>query len=212
MAKRPGFAPGYTRQDILACALRLADEVGVQAVSARRLAAELGCAPMTLYTYFDSIQQIHAGIVALAFREVDADPVPGERWDDTLRRTMRSIRQMYLRHPRAELYKVEMGGYSQALSEHTSRIYALHQRQGIPAGILRRTWCVVDAFLGGFLAAELEELNARPEHPDPQGRDWMETAESAYCDETFESGMEIIIAGVRAVAAPDPCDWRTPGE
>lgn len=212
MAKKPGFACGLTREEILACALELADEGGIESVSARRLAAALGCAPMTLYTYFDGIAQIRAGVVALAFREVDADPVPGERWDDTLRRTMGSIRAMYLRHSKADLYKVEMGGYSGALAEHTARIYALHEGQGIPPEVLKRTWCIVDAFLGGFVAAELGELNAAPAHPDPEGRAWMQTAENAYTDETFASGVEIIIAGIRALCAPDPCDWRTPGE
>ncbi len=211
-AKRPGAAPGFTRDDILVCALRLADEGGIEAVSARKLAAALGCAPMTLYTYFSGINEIHAGVVALAFREVDADPVPGERWDDTLRRTMGSIRAMHLRHRHADLYKVETGGYSGALAEHTARIYGLHEAQGIPASVLSRAWCVIDAFLGGFIPAELAELNANVVHPDPEGRTWMQTAETAYTEESFKSGVEIIVAGIRALAAPDPCEWRTPVE
>ena len=209
--KKPGVVPSLTREAILIKALELADEQGIQNVSMRKLAAALGKAPMALYTYFDSVQEIHAGVVALAFREVDADPIPGERWDDTLRRTTRSIRQMYLDHINAELYRVELGGYSAALEEHTARIYALHSNQGIPADLLRRLWCLIDAFLGGFMPAELQEIRDHPEHPDPAGRPWIETAETAYSEETFESGIEIIIAGVRHLAAPDPCDWHTPG-
>ena len=210
MSKKPGFAPSLNRDEILARALEMADECGIEAVSMRKLAAAVGCAPMTLYTYFDGIQEIRAGVVALAFREVDADPVPGERWDDTIRRTMGSIRAMYLRHSHADLFKVEMGGYAGPLVEHTARIYALHEAQGIPAHILKRAWCVIDAFLGGFIPAELIELNASPEHPDPEGCTWMETAEAAYTEESFASGVEIIIAGIRAIAAPDPCEWTTP--
>lgn len=210
MAKRPGAAPSLTRDQILAKALELADEAGIQSVSIRRLSQTLGKSPMSLYTYFEGVQQIHIGVVALAFREVDADPVPGELWEDTLRRTMGSIRAMYLRHARADLHTVDFGGYSKALEEHTARIYALHEAQGIPADVLRRMWCVVDAFLGGFIGSELHELQERPAHPDPAGREWMATAENAYTDESFSSGVDIIIAGVRALSAPDPCDWRTP--
>lgn len=210
MAKRPGVAPSLTREEILAKALELADETGIENVSMRKLASALGKAPMALYTYFDSIQEIHAGVVALAFREVDADPIPGERWDDTLRRTTLSIRGMYLNHMRADLYKVELGGYSAALEEHTARIYALHGDQGIPPATLRRLWCLIDAFLGGFIAAELQELRERPDHPDPDGREWVEVAENAYNEQTFKDGLEIIIAGVRQLSAPDPCDWHTP--
>ncbi len=210
MAKRPGVAPSLTREEILAKALELADETGIENVSMRKLASALGKAPMALYTYFDSIQEIHAGTVALAFKEVDADPIPGERWDDTLRRTTLSIRGMYLNHMRADLYKVELGGYSAALEEHTARIYALHSDQGIPPETLRRLWCLIDAFLGGFIAAELQELRERPDHPDPGGREWVEVAENAYNEQTFKDGLEIIIAGVRQLSAPDPCDWHTP--
>lgn len=208
--KKPGVVPSLTREEILAKAFELADEQGIQNVSMRKLATALGKAPMALYTYFDSVQEIYAGVVALAFREVDADPIPGERWDDTLRRTTSSIRQMYLNHLNADLYKVEFGGYSSALEEHTARIYALHSNQGIPADLLRRLWCLIDAFLGGFMAAELQELREHPEHPDPAGRAWIETAETAYSEETFKSGIEIIIAGVQRLAEPDPCNWHTP--
>ena len=209
--KKPGVAPSLSREEILAKALELVDEGGIESVSMRRLAAALGKAPMALYTYFDSVQEIRTGVVALAFREVDADPIPGERWDDPLRRTTRSIRQMYLNHMHADLYKVETGGYSAALEEHTARIYALHSNQGIPADLLRRLWCLIDAYLGGFMPAELQELREKPEHPDPQGRVWVETAESAYTEEMFNSGLEIIIAGIKHMAGGDEaCDWHTP--
>lgn len=33
---------------------------------------------------------------------------------------------------------------------------------------------------------------------------------AAYTDEAFAHGVEIIIQGIRALAAPDPCEWRTP--
>lgn len=210
MTKKPGVAPSLTREEILAKALELADEIGIANVSMRKLAAALGKSPMSLYTYFDSVAQIHVGVVALAFREVDADPIPGERWDDTVRRTTASIRRVCLDHANAELSRVDMSGYSEALQGHTSRVYALHGAQGIPPRILRTLWCVIDAFLGGFIPAELQELRYRPEHPDPNGRDWMETAENAYTEASFASGIETIIAGTRALAAPDPCDWRTP--
>ena len=63
MPKKPGVAPSLTREEILAKALELADEHGIQNVSMRKLAAALGKAPMALYTYFGSIQEIHAGAV-----------------------------------------------------------------------------------------------------------------------------------------------------
>ncbi len=206
----PGAAPSLTREQIAAEALALGDEIGIENVSARKLAARLGKTPMALYTYFDSIADVRVAALAKAFQEVDTSPVPGERWDDTLRRTMSSIRQMYLRHRRCNLFKVETNGYSAGLIEHTKRIYRLHEAQGIPPETLRRLWRIVDAFLGGFIQAELASLSDGSPRPDPEGQEWMEAVEGAYDERAFFDGIDIIVAGVRAVSAPDPCDWRTP--
>ena len=208
--KAPGVAPSLTREQIVAEALAMGDEVGIENVSVRKLAARLGKAPMALYTYFSSIDEIRAHVLAQAFTEIDTSPVPGERWDDTLRRTTRSLRQMYLRHERCHLFKVEGGGYSTGLEAHTRRVYALHEAQGIPEDVLRRLWRVVDAFLGGFVVAEAAERESLAERPDPAGQAWLETTERAYTAESFADGVEVIIAGTRALAAPDPCEWRTP--
>ncbi|MFF3908949.1 TetR/AcrR family transcriptional regulator C-terminal domain-containing protein [Streptomyces sp. NPDC001848] len=46
-----GPKPAYTRSDIAAAAVRVADAEGLDAVSMRRVAAELGCGTMSLYNY-----------------------------------------------------------------------------------------------------------------------------------------------------------------
>ena len=208
--KAPGVTPSLSREQIVAAALAMGDEAGIENVSVRKLAARLGKSPMALYTYFSSIEEIRAHALALAFTEVDTAPVPGERWDDTLRRTTRSLRQMYLRHERCHLFKVEGAGYSAGVEEHTRRVYALHEAQGIPEDVLRRLWRVVDAFLGGFVTAEAAERESLAERPDPSGQAWLETTELAYTEASFADGVEVIIAGTRALAAPNPCEWRTP--
>ncbi|MGR6969468.1 TetR/AcrR family transcriptional regulator C-terminal domain-containing protein [Streptomyces cynarae] len=46
-----GPKPAYTRTDIADAAVRVADAEGLDAVSMRRVAAELGCGTMSLYNY-----------------------------------------------------------------------------------------------------------------------------------------------------------------
>ncbi|MGI6105980.1 MAG: TetR/AcrR family transcriptional regulator [Raoultibacter sp.] len=200
-----------SREIILAKALHIADEEGIENVSARRLAGELGKTAMALYRHFDSIEEIRFGVVALAFREVDTAPIPGERWDDTIRRTTASIREMNLNHRRAHLYLVEGAAWSPALKEHTDRVQTLHGNQGIPEHILAPTWRIIDAFLTGFILNELTEINNAP-HPSSDEPEWMSTVEKAYTDQAFKDGIEIIIAGIYRLAAPDPCEWYTPQE
>ena len=207
---KPGVPASLTKEQIAKAALELGDQIGIENVSIRKLAAHLGKTPMALYTYFDSIQQIREAVLELAFREVDADPIPGEHWETTMRRTMESIRAMYLRHATCNLIKVDGSGYAPGMLEHTERIYRLHEAQGIPPEILRCAWQVIDAFLTGFMTMELNEIQQNPQHPDAAGRVWIETAEHAYSEKAFNEGVEIILGGIRALAAPDPCDWHTP--
>ena len=69
---------------ILAKGLEIADRKGIDKLSIRKIAKELGKTPMALYRHFDSMANIQQGILALAFQEVDTAPIPGERWDDTI--------------------------------------------------------------------------------------------------------------------------------
>lgn len=200
-----------TRETIAQVALNLADENGIENVSMRKLAAELGVTAMALYRYYDSIDAIQAAAVALAYEEVDANPIPGELWEDTIRRTTASIRNIHLDHAAARLYLVESGGDCAALEQHTQRIYQLHTEQGIPEEILRKAWRIIDAFLGGFLQGEMLDVHNEEQVDAASPREsWQETAAGAYSEETFHDGIDIIIAGIRAMAEPDPCDWHTP--
>ncbi len=204
-----------TRELIFAKALEIADGEGIENASARKVAAALGKTPMALYRHCDSIADIQQGALALAFSEVDTAPIPGERWDDTVRRTTASIRAMYFRHKNAHLFKIESTGLSQGVIEHTAHIQALHRAQGIPDDILNRFWRIIDAFLGGFIAdeaAEVESAHSGSAAMPETLPEWAKTVEGAYSDQAFRDGIEIIIAGIRALAAPDPCEWRTPEE
>lgn len=210
MTRKVGAPPSLTREQVIRAGLEMADEVGMDAVSIRKLAARLDKTPMTLYTYISSIQDLREGILAYALTEVDADPIPGERWDDTIRRSMHSIRDVYARHGNADLYKVEEGADSLALQDHTDRIFALHRGQGIPEDVLAQLWCIVDAFLTGFICSEAAEMHRAKHQDDYPVHQWDAVVQHAYTTESFDRGIDIIIAGIRALAAPDACEWYTP--
>ena len=198
------------RATIVAKALEIADQEGIENLSIRKLASALDRSAMALYRHFGSMEEIHQGVVALAFDEVDTAPIPGERWDATIRRTTTSIRRMHLDHANAHLYRIEGAAWGPGLRAHTERVQSLHGNQGIPEDILMRAWRIIDAFLSGFIANEIGEM----EHADsllPADKPaWIDTVEAAYSEQAFNDGIEIIIAGIRGLAAPDPCEWRTP--
>lgn len=200
------------RETIVAKALEIADEEGLENLSIRKLASALDRSAMALYRHFGSMEEIQQGVVARAFTEVDTAPVPGERWDDTIRRTTASIRRMNLNHANAHLYLAEGAPWSPGLREHTERVQTLHGNQGIPEDILTRAWRIIDAFLSGFIVNEIGEMEHADSLPATDEPAWIDTVEAAYSEQAFNDGIEIIIAGIRGLAAPDPCEWRTPAE
>jgi len=54
---------GLTRDRIVDAALSLVDQEGLASLSARRLAARLGCKPMSLYNHVRSMDDVEDGIV-----------------------------------------------------------------------------------------------------------------------------------------------------
>lgn len=202
-------ASALSRDAIIVRALELADEHGLEALSIRRIASSFDKSPMALYRYIDSMDDIKLGMASLLLKEVDTSPVPGERWDDTLRRTMSSIRASYMRHVRARIYSIEAPPWSPAFVEHNEKILRLHRNQGIPEEVLAPLWRVVESYLLGFVADESFALLSRCEKKQEDELSVKVTQEAAS-DKAFLEGIDIIVAGVRALAAPDLCDWRTP--
>lgn len=199
-----------SREIIAAKALEIADEIGIENVSMRNLAGALDKTAMALYRYYSSIDEIRSEAMALAFLDVDSTPIPGERWDDTLRRTTASIRAMYHRHPKANLALTAALGDSPALTAHTDKIYGLHVNQGIPTATLDKIWRIVDAFLTGFMFNESIEMNQPRNDARADVPVWDQAVSQAYSDTAFRDGMEIIISGIAAENGPEVWNWKTP--
>src|SRR4051812_103308 len=66
-------------------ALRLGDEEGLDAVTIRRLAQELGVTPMALYWHFKNKDELLLGIVDHALSAVRADRAASDPWPKQLR-------------------------------------------------------------------------------------------------------------------------------
>lgn len=94
----PGPKPSLTLDRIVDAAITLADRDGVDALSMRRVAAELGVGTMSLYRYVPG----KAELLALMLDRVDApDPAPPgpAAWRETLERAARRTYRLYLSHP-----------------------------------------------------------------------------------------------------------------
>ena len=87
-----------SRDRVLQAAVALADSVGIDALSMRRLAQELGVVPMALYKHVANKDELLDGMVDVVLGGIEPlDPTPD--WRTAVRRRVLSARQAVLRHP-----------------------------------------------------------------------------------------------------------------
>lgn len=210
--------PALTRDRIVDAATALIERDGLAAFTMRSLGRELGVSAMAVYGHFPSRDDLLAAVLTRFMAGLDTDPVPGERWDDTMRRTMGSIYRMEVAHPQLASIEVNPSAGYAGLAEHTERIVNLHLAQGMPEPVLRQAWALVDAYLTGFVGNTLamrywnaQSATESAGKGDASSRPlWQSVVGDAYTEDAFAHGVEIIIQGIRSFAAPDPCEWSTP--
>jgi len=93
-----GPKPAYSRADIAAVAVKLADADGIDAVSMRKVAAELGCGTMSLYNYVPRKEDLYELMVDAVSGEYDLGEVSGD-WRADMLATARQTRAIMHRHP-----------------------------------------------------------------------------------------------------------------
>ncbi|MEZ5125872.1 MAG: TetR/AcrR family transcriptional regulator [Thermoleophilia bacterium] len=90
-----------TRERIVALALRIIDEQGLEALNMRRLAAEAGVKPMSLYHHFRNKQSILDAVgEAIASAALGAS-APDPRWAARVRQLFMGLHALTEAHPRA---------------------------------------------------------------------------------------------------------------
>jgi AcrR family transcriptional regulator len=94
-----GPQPGLSRAEITSAAIRLADAEGLEAVSMRRVAAELGSGTMSLYRYVKSRDELVELMYDQVQGEHDLPEKPSGDWRADLMRLAVQNRHVALRHP-----------------------------------------------------------------------------------------------------------------
>ena len=82
-------------------ALALADSDGLDALTIRRLATELGVTPMALYWHFRSKEELIAGLADRIWGEIRTDVDPADEWAGQLRGMLESLIDVLRSHSSA---------------------------------------------------------------------------------------------------------------
>ncbi len=141
-----------TRDAVLRGALTLADQVGVEAFTIRRLAEALGTKPMTIYHHVPSKEEIIDGIVDLVFAEIDL-PISAPDWRTAVRGRYLSARKVLANHPWAPpLMESRRQPGPASMRHHDAVLGAL--RSGLTIEQTAHAYAILDAYLYGFALQE----------------------------------------------------------
>lgn len=90
-----------TKAAVVDRALQLADADGLEALTIRKLAADLGVTPMALYWHFRSKDELLEGLAERVWGEVDINVDSAAPWPDQLRGLLESLLRVLRTHPAA---------------------------------------------------------------------------------------------------------------
>jgi AcrR family transcriptional regulator len=160
--------PRYTREQIADAALRIADQEGFEAVTMKRIAAELGAGTMTLYYYVrnktDVVALMHDAI--LADELVSDDDLRGD-WRTAISAIARRSRQVLMAHPwsLASLTEAQFGPNAM---RHFEQSLAAVAGAGLAAAQRFELIATVDDYVSGNAMHAVEALTrARMAEADP---------------------------------------------
>lgn len=160
--------PRYNRKEIAAVALRIADAEGFDAVTMKRIAAELGAGTMTLYYYV----RTKADIVALMQDAILADVlIPGREfpagWRDAITAIARRTRRVLMAHPWS-LVSLNDAQFGPNAMRHFEQSLAATAGTGLAAAARLELIAAVDDYVAGNAVHSVESLaRAKIAEADP---------------------------------------------
>jgi AcrR family transcriptional regulator len=224
---KPDERPRLTKAAVLDAGLALADADGLEALTIRRLAQDLGVTPMALYWHFKSKDELLEGLGDRVMAAVDLSVDPARSWLEQFEALVRSFVAALRLHPCAGALLTACD----LLSERTPHLLAaleaaldILRRAGfstseatqITLQVMHSAIALVESEPGygpGLSAAERQEAERRTRvlletlPPDRYPRINEAAVPLASCDDPdahYAFGVELLLGGVQAMAARIP--------
>lgn len=125
-----------SRDRVLRAAVRIADDDGLNALTMRRLAEDLGAEAMSLYYHVANKDEVLNGLADTVGREINdvVDrldlPSAGAQWKDAVRRRILAAREVMLRHPWAPAVFETRASMSPEILRYHDRLLGLMRDGG----------------------------------------------------------------------------------
>lgn len=199
------------RGKVLAAALAIADDSGLQAVTMRRLGTHLGVEAMSLYKHISGKGEILDAIVDLVIGEIDL-PEVGADWRTGMRVRAGSARRVLSRHPWAIGMMESRTAPGPNALRYADAVIGSLRAAGFSVRMAAHAFVLLDSFVYGFVVQEVSLPVAGTEGLVDSGSEvtgsfphLVEMAASHAAgpgydfDEEFEFGLELILGGLEAL-------------
>ena len=199
---------------VLRAAIPIADKRGIEALTMRNLAEELGVEAMTLYYYVAKKDEIVNGILDLVVDEIDV-PSSGGDWKTALRRSAISAHEVLLRHPWACSLMMSPARIGPARLRYMESLLGRLREAGFSANMTHHAYHALDSHILGFTlwevgysagARALPDLGAAFRRQFPVDRypyiaEHMgeHSKKSSRADGEFGFGLDLILDGLEKI-------------
>jgi AcrR family transcriptional regulator len=196
--RRPGPKSSLDVDRIVAAAVTVSDAEGLSALSMRRVGAELGVAPMTLYSHVPGKGELVDLMLDSVLRELYPDGPPTGNWRTRLEAVARANWNLFLRHP----WAVHLATGRPPLGPHLMRKHELELRAVDGLGLSEVQMDLLVTLLNGFVRGTVGGAHEKAEAERTTGitADQWWTAMAPHAERFFDAERFPTAARVGAVA------------
>ncbi|WP_297601805.1 TetR/AcrR family transcriptional regulator [Mycobacterium sp.] len=142
-----------SRERVLLGALTVADAGGLQSLTIRSLAQELGVKPMSVYYYVANKGEIIDGIVDLVYGEIELPALDGD-WRAEMRRRASSAREVLRVHSWAIPLLQSRTNPGPATLRHHDAVIGSLRSAGFSVVMTAHAFALIDSYVFGFALSE----------------------------------------------------------
>ncbi|HEX6329711.1 MAG TPA: TetR/AcrR family transcriptional regulator C-terminal domain-containing protein [Actinomycetota bacterium] len=149
------------RERILEAAVGLADDGGVESLSMRKIAHELGVVPMALYKHVANKDELLDGMVDVVVGEIDP-PIEGGDWKTTMRERILSARRALLRHPWASRVLESRGEPTPTVIAYLDSMMGVFLAGGFSVDLMHHAMHAMGSRILGFSQELFDDTSSMP--------------------------------------------------
>ncbi|MEV4207472.1 TetR/AcrR family transcriptional regulator [Nocardia salmonicida] len=143
-----------SRDRVLDAAIRVADRGGVEAITMRRVAQELGVEAMSLYNHVPNKDAILDGVVDAVFAAIELPAAGRADWREAIRARARSARSVLAQHSWALGLMDSRRNPGSATLRHHDAVLGVLRQAGFSLPMAAHAVSLIDSYVGGFVLQE----------------------------------------------------------